>query len=885
MMKKFKISVVMPVYNVERYLEEAIDSVINQTLGFEENIQLILVNDGSPDNSEKICLMYKNLYPDNIIYIKQENMGVSAARNRGKKEAVGKYLNFFDSDDIWELDSYLTMYNFMEKHFEEIDLVSCRLEFFGNRNNSHPLNFKYEEDVIVDINENPDFIQLSASSALIKTAVLADVNFDTTLAFSEDALLLTQLIIEKCRYGVVRDAVYYYRRREEENSAIQRSVISHAWYFDTPKKSYQYLIDHSKEKYNEVLKYIQYYVMYDIQWRLKTPFPDSFSTNLKIEYVEIITKLLQSIDDDIIFKQKNITSEFKLYALELKYGHKVNNKLTLENSTVYYGKYRIHSLTHKAFLKINILEFIDGVLILDGQLRTILADNKFSFYAKDSFDKEYPIKLVKNHLSSVQGIDREVLYSSTFHLEIPISNQKPIDISLYIRYENNDPVRLRYSFQQHAKLSTSYKVSYFKDEKIIFSAGPSIIRVIPRTMSSEIRSRLRSNWDLLKKKKFKAILLKVFVFLSSIFIKKPIWLVSDRLSFANDNGYHLFKFINKNQISEINSYFVLDKNSEDYSKMKAIGKVVSYKSLKYKILFLLSDKVISSSAEDWVINPFKGGREMYKGLYTFDFVFLQHGITKDDLSIWLNKLHKNIKLFVTAANGEYNSIVNGAYGYTEEEVKLVGFPRYDNLINKPERKVVIMPTWRKSLVGKDSMEIAGEREYNNNFKNSDYFQFFNGLINHPKLLEVFEKYDYTGEFVIHPSHLKQDVDFDENNIFSINSGFADYQKYFSESSLLITDYSSVVMDFAYLNKPAIYTHFDKDTFFGQHTYTEGYFDYERDGFGPICYDLESTVSTIISKIENGCQQEIKYEKRINSFYKYHDQNNCKRVFEAILKIK
>ena len=96
---KYNFSVVIPIYNVEKYLEETIESVVNQSIGFKKNIQMILVNDGSPDNCEDICLKYKQKYPQNIIYIKQENQGVSAARNNGKKFAEGKYINFIDSDD------------------------------------------------------------------------------------------------------------------------------------------------------------------------------------------------------------------------------------------------------------------------------------------------------------------------------------------------------------------------------------------------------------------------------------------------------------------------------------------------------------------------------------------------------------------------------------------------------------------------------------------------------------------------------------------------------------------------------------------------------------------------------------------------------------------
>lgn len=882
MIKEFKISVVMPIYNVENYLEEAIDSVINQTIGFEENIQLILVNDGSPDDSETICLKYKNLYPDNIVYIKQENAGVSAARNRGKEEVTGKYLNFFDSDDIWDLESYQILYDFIEKNSAEIDIVSCRLEFFGNKNHSHPLNFKYEEDRIIDIHEDFDFIQLSASSALIKTEVIKNKNFDTTIAYSEDALLLTQLLIEKCKYGVVSDAVYYYRRREEENSAIQQSSYSLEWYFDTPKKSYRYLMDLSKEKYGEVLKYIQSYVMYDLQWRLKTPFPDIFSEETKKEYVELLSNLLKDIDDDIIFTQKNITSEYKFYAMELKYGHPVTDEITLNKNSLYYKDHRIHTLTYKALFRINILNVVGNKLSIQGQLRTILDDDKFIVYAQDTKDNIYPIKLERNKLSSIYGIDRELLYASSFSVEIPVD--EPTDIKMFIKYKDYEPVKLKYTFLQHSKLSSRFKLSYFKDKKIIFNAGHSIIRVVDRTPLKELRSRLRTSWDLLKHKKIKVVILRVIVAMSSPFIKKPIWLVSDRLSYANDNGYHFFKYINENKKDEVNSYFVLDKNSEDYLKMKSIGKVVSFDSLKYKILFLLSDKIISSSGEDWVINPFKGAREMYKNLYTFDFVFLQHGIIKNDLSSWLHKLSKNIRMFVTSASREYDSIIDGDYGYSAREVKLVGLPRYDNLIDNRQKKIVIMPTWRKNLVAADSKDVPGDREYSETFKNSDYFKFYNDLINHERLIQCFKKYGYTGEFVIHPSHLRQDRDFITNSVFSVNSGYADYQKYFNECSLLVTDYSSVSMDFAYLNKPVVYAQFDRESFYNGQVYTAGYFDDERDGFGPVYTDLESTVDGIINQIENDCKQDEKYENRIKNFYAFHDKKNCFRVYNEIKKI-
>lgn len=108
---------------------------------------------------------------------------------------------------------------------------------------------------------------------------------------------------------------------------------------------------------------------------------------------------------------------------------------------------------------------------------------------------------------------------------------------------------------------------------------------------------------------------------------------------------------------------------------------------------------------------------------------------------------------------------------------------------------------------------------------------------------------------------------------------------FARNKLLITDFSSVAFDFAYLRKPVIYCQFDADNFFnGGHDYKRGYFDYERDGFGEVEYDLESTVDRIIEYMENDCKLKDKYRERIDKFFAFNDQNNCQRVYEEIIKL-
>ena len=106
-----KISVILPVYNVEKYLRQCLDSVINQTY---KNLEIILVNDGSTDNSGKICEEYA-LNDERIKVIHKENGGISSARNAAIDIAKGQYITFIDSDDDVELDYIDYLYDILKK--------------------------------------------------------------------------------------------------------------------------------------------------------------------------------------------------------------------------------------------------------------------------------------------------------------------------------------------------------------------------------------------------------------------------------------------------------------------------------------------------------------------------------------------------------------------------------------------------------------------------------------------------------------------------------------------------------------------------------------------------------------------------------------------------
>lgn len=115
-----KVSVIVPFYNVENYIDKCIQSIINQSL---KDIEIILVNDGSEDGSEKIAKGYLEKYPDKIIYVEKENGGLGDARNYGMPYANGKYIAFVDSDDYIEPNMYEEMLKTAEQ--ENSDMVEC----------------------------------------------------------------------------------------------------------------------------------------------------------------------------------------------------------------------------------------------------------------------------------------------------------------------------------------------------------------------------------------------------------------------------------------------------------------------------------------------------------------------------------------------------------------------------------------------------------------------------------------------------------------------------------------------------------------------------------------------------------------------------------------
>lgn len=362
------------------------------------------------------------------------------------------------------------------------------------------------------------------------------------------------------------------------------------------------------------------------------------------------------------------------------------------------------------------------------------------------------------------------------------------------------------------------------------------------------------------------------------------WLLMDREIKADDNAEHFYRYMLQNH-PEQTCYFVLNKNAPDWARLETEGfKLVEFGTKEYEMRLRQADKIISSHLEKHINNYFG---DLYD--HSKKFVFLQHGVTQNNLSAWINgKI--NLHAFLTTANQEHAAICAdfNPYKLTGKEVILTGFPRYDALLskNRPDsKKILIMPTWRNNIVGQNVGTGSNTRTLNAAFMETEYAKHWQELLHSEQLKASAERYGYEIVFAPHPN-IEPYVEMfgvpEHIQIWSSLRETESIQNLFGSSAVLITDYSSVAFDMAYLNKAVIYYQFDQETFFnGSHTLQKGWFEYDSAGFGPVTSTLKETLSELAAVLQNG-KAKPEYLARIQATFPFQKGGNCERVYQAVI---
>lgn len=338
MQEQDKVSVILPIYNAEKYLEECVDSILNQTYS---NLQIILVNDGSKDNSWKICQKLKSK-DSRIEIFSQKNSGVSVARNKGLDIADGKWIMFVDPDDILDIK---IIQELLSKMNDQIDIVACSCYGFFDKNNKEIAHFFKGNQLFKSNNKIDLFLQLMnvsyKQSGNIFTAIGVPWGKIYRRSFIEKYKLRFDPKLRRMQDNIFNMYSFYY----------SRSVF----YLDKPL--YFYRLDHIKKYNKKNLQNIKQIYMPVIKARYECIHKLHIYNIPQIYegYVNEAAKMFLSIINgmvitgsasSIIKKESDKLRSYPIFSLIF------NNKNKLKNSKTKVGIYLISHRMFKAYAMI-----------------------------------------------------------------------------------------------------------------------------------------------------------------------------------------------------------------------------------------------------------------------------------------------------------------------------------------------------------------------------------------------------------------------------------------------------------------------------------------------------------------------------------------------------
>lgn len=817
-------TVVSACFNVEDYIDYFLKSLVNQTLDFKKNIKVVLVDDGSSDKTwEKITLWQKQ-FPSNITALRQPNGGQARARNLGISYASSEWITFADPDDFYDPMSFRKVDEIIaEDRNGKIAFISLNfVPFYEDKKGfleDHPLRYRFlsQKKEIKTVSDSNNFIQMSANSLFIKKERLKRHRFSTNVKPTfEDSYFVNSIFLDSMNEEICFSReAKYYYRKRRSHT----SSLDTCWA--------------QKTQFNEVLENGVLALLKKSQEKFEEI--PSFIQNVSIYHIQYYFRRLKNQDEKVSFLSESEIENFI-------------------------------SLIKKCF------DYISPQVFYEFSLPGLTKDIKdeIFFFFWDIFagkgSKVFPNVYISSLLSPKEVRLQFLVRSREDKIEFWFGEKRITPLS--VAFARNTICRKTLSYwcitwlslegissEEKLRVVASNCSYCFSVNGNIFPDGITINELASIFWSTSGRdSDGESKYS-------------------------NCWLISDRDSQADDNGEHFYRYLQKNA-SHINAWFLLNKNSHDWKRLKEDNfKLIAYGSRQHKKALQRCSRLISSHADDYVINSFNDQTNR-----RIPFIFLQHGIIKDDLSNWLNP--KRMRLMLTSTVAEKASIIDNEskYQYGEKEIILTGLPRHDSLLKKnyPEKIILVMPTWRNYLVG-DSLG-GTKRSYNPNFFDSSYAKAWRSFLGSSRLADLLRSYGYRLQFFPHffvqsylpyfslPSHIE--ICRQENHSF---------QEMIGRASLMITDYSSAAFEMAYLEKPVIYYQFDRDEIFQKvsHTYQKGYFEYHRDGFGPVVESEETLLEQIEFVLAKGCLPEEIYLERMRRTFPYKDGRCSERVYKAI----
>ncbi|MEB5676769.1 CDP-glycerol:glycerophosphate glycerophosphotransferase [Mammaliicoccus sciuri] len=863
---EYDITVLVPVYNAESFLETTIESIINQKLDPNQTYEVLLINDGSTDNSEEICRKYSELY-DNFSYYYHNNRGVSFTRNRGLDLANGKYILFLDADDLITDDTLKTVIKTFNKYQNSADILTYPLyRKIGNKLLPHVRNQVFNkkgEDNIYDIINHP-FINQSTMNIAIKNLDENErIYFNEDLHYAEDAYFNTQMILRKNKVINTKNGGYHYNIGHSSAVDYYKSPVNIK---DMLIDFFENLINTSLKRMDKVPQYVQGLILYELNWRLlqNTLFPYHLNEKDYQIWTNRMIEIFKHIEVRTIMQKPLMDYYHKLFFLktfknDIEYKNTSYNGVTFfsdgykigdyQNSTLIFNKIKFEddSIRFIGFIKAPLLELMnDTELVISNKGKEInipLNSSPAGYYK------------TRINIADFKGFD----------FKIPLSDEGEYEFKLRINKYTYKPLHW---FDKNVIFKTHLGSKYVITNKNIiqYDSNPFRISILKRNKNKSLATNVLNHQNKLMFTKGQENLAKfdkVKKFIKPVMNKRKIWLYNDRIGVL-DNAYYQFIHDLKKK-DGVNRYYVIRK--EDVGKKQFPSKnTVIYGSLKHKILYVYSDLILTSFKEFTEYSPlsYRANNLFYSDM-KYKLVYLQHGVLNAHTP-WLYGKHvTNFDKFVISSRFEKENLITN-YGYNENDLIESGMPRLDEIQpKKKKKKILLAPSWRKSLINESTGLTRTIDE--DNFIKSDFYNGINNIINSEKLNAILSENGYTLDVKLHPIFMEQSSLFrTEKSNINILKAHDDFD--INDYELFITDFSSYMFDFIKSMTKIVFYMPDYDYFLsGNHIYNKLDFDVSK--FSGLFTKSDDLIEYISNEIKNEFTINGSIYNLYNDFYFKH----------------
>lgn len=871
-------------------LKEDIEKLSNTKMFHKEEILLL---DISKENILQDILSDINKNYNNIKYIRLEGKNKSEAYNKGILEATGEYLSFLEQGNYYSKNALKTTHKYIK--IEKAKIIAMKSIYLTEDGIHKTYKICPTKDKAIDLKFNPCKINLSLNSYFINSKLLENIKFDEKLQLEDASIkFILQVLNEYPLYYLANNDKVYYNKAKENDTKLNQMQYDKDWYTQSIKN---FVLPFLKEisTNNNIPLFIQegilYYIFTKYNCNLNEKNKSVLDKKEAKEFFKNVSEALKYIDTEVIMcrDQENLYKIPRWLAYQFVLSKNNIDTIKIEEGIIKLIEnkniYEIGNMQNE-HINIYTLNYEKDKLNIDFtvSVQDFLKQDEFNIKVKYA-GKEYTAKKTKIYPLQ-KCFDLTISNKCTFSISIPIQNVKKADIQFYLEYAGKEEL-LEINFVKIQAHLTKSKYSYwkFKDFYLEYRKGKLVIekKSAVKTFKKEI-SYMLAKFIVSKNKErmLKYIALRTLYWLYYPIMKnKRIWIYFDKIYKGGDNAEYLYKYASK-QNDNIKHYYVINKASNDYKRLKKEkANILIFGSKKLRIYSLYAEVILATHKNVISFLGFtKPSRKFFQDLFNPEIVCIQHGLTMQAIAQHQNRLEDNTKLYMCASKYEIENLSKDIYGYDKDKLKLVGLARFDGLMNNDKKQILISPTWRKNAAN-TSTRMGNTREYTEEFKNSEYFKIFNDLINNKKLIDSAKKDNYKIIFMLHPVITAQEKDFEGNDfvkILTVNSGIS-YEQLLTESSLMVTDYSGIQYDFAYMRKPIIYFHPDELPA----QYEDGGINYETMGFGPICKKSEELVELLCEYMDNECKTEEKYIKRADDFFAFDDHNNCERIYNEIKK--